>query len=120
MPSRALSNIDLQKYAKELKIAFFRGVFMRNNLPTKVNRNECAIVNLDSNDGPGSHWVTYKKRNNLVIYFDSYGNLPPPKELVSYFGNKCSIHYNYSRYQPYNSVKCGHLCLAFLYEHEQS
>lgn len=116
MPSRALTNIDLRKYAKELKIPFFKGVFMRNSLPKHVNRNECAIVNLDNIDGPGTHWVAYKKHNNLVIYFDSYGNLAPPKELVNYFGNRCSIQYNYSRYQPNNSVKCGHLCLAFLYE----
>jgi len=89
---------------------------MKNNLPAKVNHNEYAIINLDNSDGPGSHWVAYKKRNNFVIYFDSYGNLVPPKELVNYFGNRCSIHYNYNRYQPDNSVKCGHLCLAFLYE----
>lgn len=89
---------------------------MRNTLPMKLNRNESAIVNLDSSDGPGTHWVAYKKRNNLVTYFDSYGTLPPPKELVTYFNNSSLIQYNYNRYQPYNSVKCGHLCLAFLYE----
>jgi len=31
--------------------------------------------------------IGYAKRNNRVVYFDSFGNLRPPKELVQYFGN---------------------------------
>lgn len=89
---------------------------MRDKLPKKINLNECGIVNLDSNNGPGTHWVAYKKRNNQLIYFDSFGDLQPPKELIAYFGNDCRIHYNHNAYQSYNSVKCGHLCLSFLYE----
>ena len=58
LPRRALTDLDLIKYAKILKISYFRGVFMRNALPTSGPHNrESAIVNLDDKDGPGSPWV---------------------------------------------------------------
>lgn len=92
---------------------------MRDNLPNSGPRpNESAIINLDSIDGPGTHWVAYKKRGSLVTYFDSFGDLPPPKELVLYLrkGLKPTdkIYYNYERQQNFNTVWCGHLCLKFL------
>lgn len=87
---------------------------MPKNGPRK---NESAIINLDLTTGPGTHWVAYKKENNEVQYFDSFGNLKPPPELSKYLNKKgnCNIFYNHERYQKYNSFNCGHLCLKFLY-----
>jgi len=87
---------------------------MRNGLPQKIRRNESAIVNLDDANGPGTHWVCYKKLNDNVFYFDSLGNLPPPKELIQYFGDVRNIYFNYERIQREASSVCGHLCLEFL------
>jgi len=57
---------------------------MRITLPTGgVYRNESSIINLDNADGPGTLWMAYAKRGDRVVYFDSFGNLPP-KELVRY------------------------------------
>lgn len=89
---------------------------MRNTLPARPQQNECAIVNLDSNEGAGTHWVAYCKRRNSVYYFDSFGNLPPPMELIRYLGSGAHIIFNYKKYQDYGSVVCGQLCLNFLYE----
>jgi len=87
---------------------------MRDKLPKKALVYESGIVNLDNDSGPGTHWVAYKKRGLLVTYFDSYGDLRPPMELIKYFrGSK--ITYNYDRKQKFNSFNCGHLCLNFLY-----
>lgn len=102
-----------------MKVAYFRGVFMRDSLPRHgPHNNESAIINLDSILGPGTHWVAYKKRGGLVNYFDSFGDLPPPIELVAYFNNDSrranQIFYNYKRVQNFNTVWCGHLCLKFL------
>lgn len=110
LPSRALTNIDLIKYTKNIKN--FRGVFMRDNLPKKSWKNECGIINLDSIKGPGTHWVAYKKKGRKSYYFDSFGNLPPPQELIRYLDG--SIEYNYVTYQDYDTYICGHLCLEFL------
>ena len=75
---------------------------------------EMAIVNLDSYTGSGSHWVCYKKKGANVDYFDSFGNLRPPIELIRYFGESVCVRYNYPSFQNLNSVICGHLCLLFL------
>lgn len=88
---------------------------MRNCLPKTVWNKECAIINLDDKDGPGTHWTAYIKNGIHVWYFDSFGNLPPPKELQRYLrGSK--IQYNHDRLQQLNSFNCGHLCLEFLYK----
>lgn len=87
---------------------------MRNKLPKKIWINETGIVNLDNVNGSGTHWVCYKKLQSTVYYFDSFGNLPPPKELQKYFGNTPTILFNYDRFQNYDTMVCGHLCLEFL------
>lgn len=88
---------------------------MKDNLPAKPLKKECAVVNLDNSDGPGTHWVAYFKINSNVYYFDSFGNLRPPQELIMYLGSKSIIFYNYTKYQHYDTVICGHLCIEFLY-----
>lgn len=89
---------------------------MRNDLPNKCLKNECGVINLDDKDGVGTHWCAYYKNNNICSYFDSFGNLKPPLELITYFGSSCRIFYNHKRYQDFNTFNCGHLCLQFLYE----
>lgn len=115
---KPLTDDDLLRFAIKYKIPDFRGVFMRDSLPEEINRNEAGIVNLDSSHNPGTHWVCYRKREREVDYYDSFGNLRPPVELVRYFhtskGRAPVIRYNYRRDQDFDTVVCGHLCLQFL------
>lgn len=115
MPSQALSDQELKYYVQAAKIKHFRGVYMRDTLPSHPRYSEKIILNLDSNDGNGTHWVCFIKYNKLVQYYDSFGNLPPPKEVISYLKN-CSIFFNRVCQQEENSVICGHLCILFLCE----
>ena len=65
--------------------------------------------------GSGTHWVAYAKRGCRAIYFDSFGNLRPPKELVQYLDKKCCENRIQSNvFQNYNPSNCGQLCLRFL------
>lgn len=114
IPNKELTNRELYIYASCLKIPFFRGVFMKDTLPATIWKNETGIVNLDNNRGSGTHWVCYKKLGATVYYFDSFGNLPPPKELQYYFRTAENVFYNYKREQPEDTAICGHLCLNFL------
>lgn len=114
IPNKALTNEDLLHYATCLRIPFFRGVFMIDSLPVKPWKNETGIVNLDKSSGPGTHWVCYKKLGDTVYYFDSFGNLPPPLELLFYFRKFNKIYYNIVRKQEWNTEVCGHICLDFL------
>lgn len=85
---------------------------MRDTLPKHPFQKECGIINLDISQNPGTHWVAYAKLNSYVEYFDSYGNLKPPKEFIRYIGSK--INYNYDNFQGRHSFNCGHLCIRFL------
>ena len=101
-----------------LNIPHFRGVFMRNKLPKKIKDIESGIINLDNSNGKGTHWTAYTKIGKNIIYFDSYGNLHPPKEVISYFNTngKNTIKYNYDQLQKFNQTNCGQLSLQFLYK----
>lgn len=114
VPNKELTNEELSIYASCMKIPFFRGVFMKDALPEKMWENETGIVNLDDSDGSGTHWVCYKKLGEHIYYFDSFGDLPPPKELQHYFHMAKEVRYNYDREQPDETSICGHLCLDFL------
>lgn len=88
---------------------------MRDSLPSKPFRWERGIVNYDDSKGPGSHWSAYRKDNNTVVYYDPFGDLRPPREIVRYFRG-CDIYYNCEQEQEYDTYVCGHLCLKFLYK----
>lgn len=88
-----MTNIQLTNACKN--IPNFRGVFMRTNLPRSVLHNESGIINLDNARGHGTHWVAYVKRGDYIQYFDSFGNLRPPLEVIQYFGEGSIINYNH-------------------------
>ena len=111
IPKKPLSNFELESYAES--IPYFRGCFMRDQLPYCAKRIECAIINLDTSSGPGTHWVCYIKRGNRVNYYDSFA-VTPPVELLHYWGDKAVVSFNYSVDQKSGEVICGHLCLKFL------
>lgn len=52
-----------------------------------------TIVNLDIWRESSTYWVGYRKSDNCVWYFDSFGDLRPPVELLKYFRG-CDIFYN--------------------------
>ena len=53
------SNFELVEKAKKLKFNNFRGVFMRDQLNFVPALNECGILNLNTSNQPGSHWVCW-------------------------------------------------------------
>jgi hypothetical protein len=85
---------------------------MRDELPETPWSKECGVINLDSSKYSGTHWVAYGKYRDYIEYFDSYGNLKPPKEFLSYVGPY--FQYNYVNFQGNHLFNCGHLCLKFL------
>ena len=113
LENKPLSNFDLVKAVKKLKIKCFRGVFLLDTLPNTSKRKECGIVNFDKSGGDGTHWVAWYKNGKTKIYFDSYG-VQPPIEVINYLGKP--IHYNTNQVQPVGEVFCGHLCLYVLKE----
>jgi hypothetical protein len=91
----------------------FNDILMKDqikNLPQ--NKKLFCIVNYDTSEKSGSHWVAIVKDNNIVFYFDSYG-IYPLKEVKQRYPNKKIIYNDYA-VQKINSNICGHLCIAFI------
>lgn len=86
---------------------------MRDSLPYTPNKHERGIVNLDDSKNVGSHWCGYIKENYNVFWFDPFGDISPPENVIKYFKN-CLISYNYNKFQTFGSTNCGKLCLEFL------
>jgi len=120
MGAEGLTNFDILKLVKHLKIPNFRGVFCRNELPYEPKVNESGIMNLSKSSNPGSHWVGYYKHGDERIYFDSYGQVVP-KEIQKYLktddefhNNSPVIQRNTDIVQKPNTQVCGQLCVYVL------
>ena len=96
-----------------VKVPHFRGVFMCNTLSPKIRNKECGVVNLDSSEGDGTHWVAYYKSGENRIYFDSFG-LDPPNEVKKYLS--LPLLTQTYQLQKTDDVICGHLCVFVLKE----
>lgn len=107
--------LDIENFVNKFGIKNFRGVFMKDQLPKRINLEECGVVNLQSASsyGNGTHWVAYFKNKRKKYYFDSF-SFPPPKELVQYLGES-NLQYNeYPIQNEGDPPICGHLCLLVL------
>lgn len=99
----------------------FVGVYSSDRIPLECYKleNFCIILNLDSHNEPGSHFVSIYSTNKHLEYFDSYG-LPPfiPKivEFLRYLTrkNNVALKINKIRIQSNKSVFCGVFCFAHL------
>ena len=118
IPDKPLTNIELSTYARELEIPHFRGVFMSDTLPLYPFNVESGIVNFNTSNHAGSHWVCYYRNKTDRIYFDSYGKITPV-EIQRYLKTGTDrgmevIQRNTDIVQAANTSVCGHLCLFVL------
>jgi hypothetical protein len=73
----ALSNFDIKEILKSQGVGDFKGVFMRNELPSRLERGS-YIVNLQSSkEGNGNHWTAFYYTDTVSYYFDAYGFIAP-------------------------------------------
>lgn len=119
---KVLSNFDIidMMNNRDNPKSKFIGVFSRDGLPKKLNNNESLILNLDSEMGNGTHWVSiYNDPNQKYVeYFDSYG-LPPPEEAIEYMKTtKKPIYYNTNQMQAINNIMCGFYSIYYINERE--
>ena len=87
LPTTPLTLEDVNLYAQKLNIPNYLGCFMIDELPSAPQINECGIVNLEPSSLEGSHWVCWYKNGNNRVYFDSFGETPPP-EIIQYLKTK--------------------------------
>ena len=117
---RGLTNFDLISCIEKLKVPYFRGVFMRDELPNRKHIIECGIMNLNKSNQVGSHWVCFVRNKKDRIYFDSFAQITPLelqkylKSKSEFINEKSVIQRNSNIVQRANTHVCGHLCLVVL------
>lgn len=92
-------------------------VVARDELPdSKITRKTGFVINTDSAQEPGEHWVAiYLDGNRCVEYFDPFGLAPLHPDFISFISNQCSSWY-YSSFtiQDFDSSKCGEYWVNYL------
>jgi len=103
----ALTNLDLEDYAKQLKLPLI-DVCSKDQLPPfKVGSYYINMQN--STDGDGSHWVLLKIFDDQhALYFDSFG-IYPPKPITDRIKN---VPFSNREIQDIHSNACGYFVLA--------
>ena len=113
-----MTNSSISKILRADSIASltFLGVFPRNLLP-EIKTYPCSLVlNTDTSDLPGAHWLAiYFTSNKECCFFDSYGRGPELFRLqyfVDHYSN--SWEHNKTRLQSLDSSVCGQYCIYFI------
>lgn len=97
----------------------FRGVYARDELPTRVNlhQRQAFIINTDKAGEPGQHWVAiyFPGHGKPAEYFDSFGLRPLYREIEDFiFKHYTRCLYNQSSLQDVESAVCGLYCMYFV------
>ena len=118
--NKPLSNFDLEKWIDDLGIKHFRSIYSRDRLPDQIRKKECGIINLDSIEGEGTHWVCYRNIDKqMVEYFDPFG-LIMPHEIHHYLATSGKeVIYSQDEIQNRDTVLCGYWCLYYLIERQK-
>jgi hypothetical protein len=107
--SNTLSNIDIEEILKSQGIKI-KGVYMKNELPSKLKRGFYVINLQSSTDGNGSHWTALYYDSKHSYYFDPFGFLAPTE--VEHKLNEYT--FNNKQIQNLKSTACGYYCIAFI------
>ena len=105
-----MSNFKIDEILKNNK--YYIGTYSKDNVPILKN-NQSTIINLQDSDKNGSHWVSFKKIDNRIFYFDSYGVAYIPDIIKNQYPKHefiCNIY----RIQSIDSNQCGRYCILFI------
>ena len=105
-----MSNLKIDEILKHDKN--YIGIYSNDNAPILKN-NESNIINLQDSDKNGSHWVSYKKIDNKIFYYDSYAVSFIP-DIVKNQYPKHKFICNIYRIQSIDSNQCGTFCILFV------
>ena len=108
--TNSLSNFDIMKIIQSQGVDDFKGVYMKDQLPDKLERGSYIINLQSSKEGNGTHWVCLYYTPNYSYYYDSFGFIAPlevQKKIIPYMYNDLEI-------QDIDSTACGFYCVAFV------
>lgn len=93
--------------------AEFLGVFPLDKIPY-IDVNKALIVNTQSCNLKGEHWLAVYVKPEKIYAFDPMGFYYPPLLISKLQSLLMPIEYNKIRYQSPLTKTCGQHCLAWL------
>lgn len=97
--------------------ANFLGVFPSDKLPHTVPSSSFSIVvNTDPSNLPGTHWQAIIVNENILYFFDSFGNLPKVEAIKIFCSKFPIVYYNQKRHQNIQESTCGAYCVYVINE----
>ena len=94
----------------------FVGVYPRDKIPKPEKLPAFYVVNYDSSNEPGEHWVAiHLTSDGDGEYFDPFGLPPLHPQLRGFMENSCKQWtYSTKDIQHAQSIKCGSFCIYFI------
>lgn len=87
-----------------------------DRMPKITKYPASMVVNLDTSDRPGSHWVmVFALNKSRVLFFCPFGQ--PPRGLIRRYlkANFKKFSRNKCVFQPIKSLACGHFAMFVIY-----
>jgi hypothetical protein len=111
-----LTNIEIDKMLKG--IDGVQKTISQGSLPKKIKPKEYRVINLDKPHNSGTHWTCYINDPKLsyILYFDSFGMVPPDRVVKYLKTSKKPIWYSRAPIQHIQSVMCGYYCVYIIRE----
>ena len=88
----------------------YNGALPSDKMPNLTERRPYAILNLDSSDQAGSHWISIAKMGDKVLVYDSFGR--KAKDIIDIPGKLVNTEADAE--QAITADSCGQRSLAFL------
>ena len=109
-----LNTLEIDRITQNL-IKDYDGTFPINDLPITRKKTYKLILNTDTRNLQGKHWIAVYVCHKKGYVFDPLG-YSPPLQLQQWL-NKQGICWicNTPQLQPMLSVLCGNYCIYFLY-----
>ena len=111
-----MDNFQLNYLGKKYLGEKYLGTFPLNSPPYTLKSNTCFIINTQSSNLPGEHWLAVNITYTKIELFDPFG-LYYPSPLVDYLTRSGKrVIFNKIQYQDFNTNLCGLYCLKWLFD----
>jgi len=108
-----LTNFDLEEMCDAYKVPL-RGIYMKNQLPDRIQDGNYIINLQSSHQGNGTHWTGLTVYGNQTVFYDPFGAVPSMK-IRKFVKTRPKSHLGFNNWiiQDLKSENCGYYVLSF-------
>lgn len=123
-----ITDIFIESVLEQCDLKRFAGCFACDNIPVEklsLLENFNIICNLDTQDGPGTHFVAIIVNKDKVFYIDSQGNECKNAHISRFLKyvakvKKRKIVFNKFKIQHQHSIFCGFYAMLFMLKYDRT